>query len=114
MADEQSERFQMRVSPAFLQAVDAWRRQQPDLPPRAEAIRRLVEIGISKTLPKRKAAADSAHRAKKAAKASEMAGHELDLLSDPLATEEERQVRKRRLIKGPKEFRDIRSNAKRR
>jgi hypothetical protein len=40
------------------------------------------------------------------AKASEMAGEEIDRLGDPLATDEERQLRKRRLIKGPKEFRD--------
>jgi hypothetical protein len=46
----------------------------------------------------------------KAAKASEMAGQELDLLGDPSATDEERQLRKQRLIKGPEEFRDIRSN----
>ena len=44
------------------------------------------------------------------AKASEMAGEEIDRLGDPLATDEERQLRKRRLIKGPQEFRDIRSN----
>ena len=30
-----------------------------------------------------------------------MAGQELDRLSDPLASDEERQIRKRRLIKGP-------------
>jgi hypothetical protein len=45
--EEQTERFQMRVSPAFLRLVDEWRRQQPDLPSRAEAIRRLVERGIA-------------------------------------------------------------------
>ena len=44
------------------------------------------------------------------AKASEMAGREIDLLGDPSATDEERQLRKQRLIKGPQEFRDIRSN----
>ena len=49
-------------------------------------------------------------RPKEAAKASEMAGEEIDRLSDPLATDEERQLRKQRLIKGPQEFRDIRSN----
>jgi hypothetical protein len=50
------------------------------------------------------------HRATEAAKAIEMAGEEIDRLGDPLATEEERQLRKRRLIKGPQEFRDIRIN----
>ena len=47
------------------------------------------------------------------AKASEMAGEEIDRLGDPLATDEERQLRKQRLIKGPPEFRDIRSNVRR-
>jgi hypothetical protein len=37
--------FQMRVSEAFLRTVDDWRRRQKDLPSRAEAIRRLVELG---------------------------------------------------------------------
>ena len=49
-------------------------------------------------------------RTKKAAKALEMAGQEIDRLSDPSATDEERQRRKRRLLKGPKEFRDVRGN----
>jgi hypothetical protein len=38
--------FQMRVSEHFLGMVDDWRRSQPDLPSRAEAIRRLVELAI--------------------------------------------------------------------
>src|SRR5262249_7134923 len=36
--------FQMRVSEGFLRTVDDWRRSQIDLPSRAEAIRRMVEI----------------------------------------------------------------------
>src|SRR5262249_13955657 len=36
--------FQMRVSEQFLRTVDDWRRYQTDLPSRAEAIRRLVEL----------------------------------------------------------------------
>src|SRR5262249_20953092 len=47
----------------------------------------------------------------RAAKARAMAGQEIDRLSDPSATEEERQRRKRRLLKGPKEFRDVRSKS---
>jgi len=41
----------------------------------------------------------TAARPKKAAKAREMAGREIDLLIDPSATDEERQRRKRRLLK---------------
>jgi hypothetical protein len=30
----------------LLSGIDDWRRKQPDLPSRAEAIRRLVELGL--------------------------------------------------------------------
>lgn len=39
--------LQMRVSEDFLRLVDDWRRQQPDIPSRSEAIRRLVEIALA-------------------------------------------------------------------
>jgi hypothetical protein len=42
----QDKTFQMRVSEDFLRAIDDWRRKQPDLPSRAEAIRRLVEMAL--------------------------------------------------------------------
>jgi hypothetical protein len=41
-------------------------------------------------------------RPKRAAKAQEMAAQEIDRLIDPSAPDEERQRRKRRLLKGPK------------
>lgn len=40
--------FQMRVSKAWLKSLDDWRRTQPDIPSRAEAVRRLVELGRAK------------------------------------------------------------------
>jgi hypothetical protein len=48
---------------------------------------------------------------KSASKATDMAGKQIDKLGDASATNEERQSRKRRLLKGPKEFRDIREKA---
>lgn len=36
----------MRVSSDWLHKIDGWRRTQPDLPSRAEAIRRLVGMGL--------------------------------------------------------------------
>lgn len=51
-------------------------------------------------------------RGEGAAKASEMAGQEIDRRGDLSATNQERQRRKLRLIKGPEEFRDIRNRAK--
>jgi hypothetical protein len=39
--------FQMRAPPDFFVQLDEWRRAQPDLPGRAEAIRRLVALGLT-------------------------------------------------------------------
>ena len=39
--------FQMRVSEDFLRTVDDWRRSEADLPSRAEAIRRMVELAAN-------------------------------------------------------------------
>lgn len=36
----------MRMDPEELAQVDEWRRAQPDLPSRAEAVRRLIQIGL--------------------------------------------------------------------
>ena len=38
--------LQMWVSAAYLKSIDEWRRHQPDLPPRSEAIRRLTAIAL--------------------------------------------------------------------
>jgi hypothetical protein len=43
-------------------------------------------------------------------KAADMAGREIDRLGDQAASSEERAQRKRRLIKGPREFRDLRGD----
>ena len=40
-------------------------------------------------------------------KAADMAAREIDRLGDRAASSEERAQRKRRLIKGPREFRDV-------
>jgi hypothetical protein len=43
-------------------------------------------------------------------KAAEMASREIDRLADQAATSKEQAQRKRRLIKGPREFRDMRGD----
>jgi hypothetical protein len=40
--------IQVRLQPSGLAAVDAWRKKQPDLPSRPEAIRRLLEMALKK------------------------------------------------------------------
>lgn len=48
MSDELlSVRFEMRASQKWIEAVDKWRAREHGLPSRAEAIRRLVEKGLS-------------------------------------------------------------------
>jgi hypothetical protein len=39
-------RFELRLPADLGDQIDNWRRQQPDLPPRAEAARRLIELGL--------------------------------------------------------------------
>jgi hypothetical protein len=47
MADELKDlRVPVMMSVADVSAIDEWRRRQPDLPSRSEAIRRLVELGL--------------------------------------------------------------------
>jgi len=41
-----SERFEMRVDEEIISRVDKWREKQADVPSRAEAMRRLVEVGL--------------------------------------------------------------------
>ena len=71
---------------------------------RSQAIRRWIENGVvEKWRPGRL-------RPKAASKkASDLAGQEIDRLTDLSASTEEQDRRKRRLLKGPSEFRDIRS-----
>ena len=44
--EQMDERLQMAVPKSFVTKVDEWRRKQPDIPSRSEAVRRLVEIGL--------------------------------------------------------------------
>lgn len=46
--------YQIRLLPSFWERVDAWRREQPSIPTRAEAIRQLVELGLDAAAKKTK------------------------------------------------------------
>ena len=41
-----SEAVNVRITREGLETLDNWRRKQPDLPGRPEAIRRLMELGL--------------------------------------------------------------------
>ena len=70
----------------------------------SEAIRRLVELGLTASQPLRR------RSPKAASKARDLAAEQIDKLIDPSTSDEERKTRKRHLLKGPKEFRDIRGD----
>lgn len=44
--DMKTERLEMRAKPEWLAAIDDWRRRQPNIPSRTEAVRQLVELGL--------------------------------------------------------------------
>ena len=50
-----STRFEMRLTPEKWVEIDEWRRRQPDLPSRTEAIRRLIDAALDDQPPLRKA-----------------------------------------------------------
>ena len=92
----------VRLPPEIAASVDSWASKQTDVPSRSEAIRRLVELGLTvKTKAKQPSAA-------RAARAKELAAKTIEKIIDPAAPPDERIERKRRLTKGPAEFRDAR------
>ena len=46
-------RFELRLSGELAAAIDEWRRHEPDLPNRTEAVRRLIERGLASGKTKR-------------------------------------------------------------
>ena len=86
----------IRLPDDMKSAVDTWARRQEDKPGRSEAIRRLIEVGLTTA---------QARRSRRAT-AANMAGQTIDRLADPAAPPQDRIKRKQRLLKGPKEFRD--------
>jgi hypothetical protein len=102
----------IRLAPDLRGRIDQWSATQEDLPTRSEAIRRLVTamLEILAKDPDEKPVRKTASRAGRASEASAMAGCEIDRLGDKSAPVEEQERRKRRLIKGPTEFREMRGH----
>jgi hypothetical protein len=98
-----------RADPAIRASIVRWAENQPDMPSLSEAIRRLVEIGLSKPGPQERPQVLSTAK-QSAARATELAGKTIDKHSDQNASEEQRKVRKRKLIRGPSVFRDARKD----
>ena len=98
----------VRLQPEILQPLDQWIADQHDpQPTRPEAVRKALQdwltglglISVEKST-------RSNQRGRK--KSADMAGKTIDALTDQSALAEDQDRRKRRLLKGPKEFRDVR------
>lgn len=92
----------LRILPDEIARIDAWSRRQDHVPSRPEAIRRLLEQALREPQP------GYGSNPSATLKASNMAGGVVDQMTDKSQSIEEQQRRKRRLIKGPGEFRNMR------
>jgi hypothetical protein len=98
----------VRMTDDSLSTLDGWAAKQDDTPSRPEAIRRLVDLGLMHARPA------SRHNPTKGAEARQLAAKTIAGLTDPSASPEEQATRKRRLTKGPPEFRDMRADVPKR
>lgn len=87
----------VRLSHDLEARILQWAADQEDKPPKAEAIRRLLETAL--------AASERVQVARD--KSERMAVRAIDKIADPSAPSGERTRRKRRLVKGPSELRDL-------
>jgi hypothetical protein len=102
-ATERGETVTLRLHEPLMASLDLWRARQNDTPSRPEAIRRLIDMSLARP-----------PQADNFVESSKLASRQIDRMGDQTATSEERASRKRRLIKGPKEFRDIRGGRSKR
>jgi hypothetical protein len=89
-----------RIPEATVAAIDEWATRNDTT--RSDAIHRLVELGLAVGAKPKQAPVPRAVRAK------ELATKAIEKIIDPAAPPEERALRRRRLTKGPSEFREDR------
>jgi hypothetical protein len=85
----------------LIAAADAWAAAHDTV--RSEAIRRLVELGLTV-----KTQARPVNKPGRRLRAQELATKAIEKIVDPAAPADEQAHRKRRLLKGPEEFREAR------
>lgn len=94
----------IRLHAPQLVVLDSWIARQSDSPSRPEAIRRIVGRALGGRSVRR------APNKGAARKASELAVREIERVAPRSVPTEEKQRRKRTLIRGPREFRQIRED----
>ena len=92
----------VRVDDERLRKLDQWISDNEAEISRREAIRRLLDVGLTA---QKKAQGEPALRA---VRAKELATQLIGSMGDPTAYPEERAERRRRLTRGPEEFRHFR------
>jgi hypothetical protein len=90
-----------RVPAEVVTSIEAWGAAKGLT--RSEAIRRLVELGLKVKTPAR-----SVSKPGRRLRAQELATKTIEKMIDPAAVPEEQAQRRRRLTKGPSEFREDR------
>jgi hypothetical protein len=98
----------VRLPPNLGADVDRWASAQDDKPTRSEAIRRLVEIGLTVKTKARPKGEEVKPRRDTKQRARELAGTAIDEMTDTAASSENQANRRRRLISGPEEFQKVR------
>jgi hypothetical protein len=97
----------VRPSRDLLKRIDRWIASQDGPVSRSEAIRRLAEFALGRAGVSSKAVKSN----RSADQAAGMASDMIDSLGDRSATHEDREHRKKRLLKGPPEFREMRKKS---
>ena len=92
-----------RWHPPEIAAIDRWIASQGEEITRGQAIRQLVELGLKVKTPARPVSKPG-----RRLRAQELATKAIEKIIDPSAPPEERAQRRRRLTKGPSEFREDR------
>ena len=90
------------LTPKMVAAIDQWATDKKVS--RHEAMGLLIKLGLAGGQPRQKTNKKAASRAR------EMADQEIDRLGNSSLPAEERERRKRRLTKGPSEFREMRGD----
>ena len=95
--------FAIRLPVELTAAIEKWAARN-ETASWSDTIRRLVELGLSGSQPMKR------RSPKDALKALDMAAQQIDKLVDASAPPEEPAKRKRRLLKGPGEFQELRAD----
>jgi hypothetical protein len=92
--------YGVRIADELMGRIEKWAKDNSAS--RSEAIRRLVELGLTVKTKARTKNEGQKRRAR------EMAGETIDEMADTTANQEAQASRKRRLLKGPEEFQNAR------